>query len=188
MSGRVNARCQCAGRDPVVRLRCHGSGAAAALGGSPRHGRRAGRLRRRQIRASTGRRGSRQPPSSSSSRSGLPGWPKPNRRRWTSAPGSPARSTMCSRTASPRSRCTWRRHGLLTERGPTREFRDQMLERGVAARSMARDGIAKTCRRSPPCGGGLPGGGLPATAGGRGGAGRGAGGGEQRALTAGLLS
>lgn len=118
MSGRVNARCQCAGRDPVVRLRCHGSGAAAALGGSPRHGRRAGRLRRRQIRASTGRRGPRQPPSSSSSRSGLPGWPKPNRRRWTSAPGSPARSTMCSRTASPRSRCTWRRHGLLTERGP----------------------------------------------------------------------
>lgn len=39
------------------------------------------------------------------------GWPRRSRRRSPSAPGSPGRSTTCSRTACPRSWCTSRRRG-----------------------------------------------------------------------------
>lgn len=50
-------------------------------------------------------------PSGCSPRSGPPGPPRPSRRRSPSGPGSPARSTMCWRTASPPSWCIWRRPG-----------------------------------------------------------------------------
>ncbi|MEK8172774.1 hypothetical protein NKH77_38300 [Streptomyces sp. M19] len=37
--------------------------------------------------------------------------PRPSRRRWPNGPVSPARSTTCSPTASPRNWSTWRRRG-----------------------------------------------------------------------------